>query len=99
MANLGLREVADNVGENVADDGTQEQQNGDDDDGDEHQDQRVLYQTLAFFTWKEQHVFSPLSGHQFGRVCSGFSASVSNHYTRKRQFFQESLCKISVNFW
>ena len=55
----------DNGGEDVADDWAQEQQDCDNDDGDEHQDQRVLYQALTFFTWKEQHVFSPLSRCKF----------------------------------
>jgi hypothetical protein len=75
MNGLGL-DGTDDVGEDVADDGPQEKQDGDNDDGDEHQNQRVLYQALTFFTWKEQHVFSPLSGYKFDQVCSKPSITI-----------------------
>ena len=75
MNGLGLDGTND-VGENVADDGAQQKQDCDNDDGDEHQNQRVLYQTLTFFTWKEQHVFSPPLGYKFDRVCSKLSISI-----------------------
>ena len=40
-----------NGAEDVTDGRTQEGQNRDNDDGDQHQDERVLDQTLTFLTW------------------------------------------------
>ena len=51
----------DDVREDVADDRSQQKQDGDHDDSDQNQDERVLDQALAFFPWKEQHFVSPLS--------------------------------------
>ena len=47
LESIGL-EVFDDVAENIADNGAKEQQDGDDHDGHEYEDQRVLNQTLAF---------------------------------------------------
>ena len=65
--NVGLQVLdgVDDVGEDVADDRTQQEQNSDHDDGDQHQDQRILDQALALFPRKEQHVVSP-------PLCCGF---------------------------
>ena len=88
MNGLGLDGTND-VGENVADDGAQQKQDCDNDDGDEHQNQRVLYQTLALFTWKKQHVFSPPFECKFlTELVYCFRSASSNHYTRKRSIFQ-----------
>ena len=43
------------IAEHVADNRAQEQQDGDDHDGHQHQDQGVLDQALALLTRKEQH--------------------------------------------
>jgi hypothetical protein len=40
----------DDVGENVADDRSKQEQDSDHDDGDQHQDERVLDQALALFS-------------------------------------------------
>ena len=44
------------LAENVADGGSEQCQNGDNHDCDQHQDQRILHQALAFFTRHIQHV-------------------------------------------
>lgn len=46
-------EVANDIAEDVANDRAKQQQNGDNDDSDQNQDQRILYETLTFFTGKE----------------------------------------------
>ena len=43
-------ERVDDVREDVADRGTEQRKDDDDDDGDEDEDERVLDQTLTFFT-------------------------------------------------
>jgi hypothetical protein len=52
LCQLGAQ-AGDNVAEHIADDGPQEQQDSDDHNGHEHEDQRVLNQTLALLTRKE----------------------------------------------
>ena len=46
----GTSDRVDDVGENVADDGSQPEQDSDHDDGDQHQNERVLYEPLSIFT-------------------------------------------------
>ena len=50
--NLRAGKPARDPAENVRNLGTQQSQDGDNDDSHQDQDQRVLYQTLAFFSWQ-----------------------------------------------
>jgi len=52
-------DIADDVAENVSDRGSQEGQDHDHDNGDQHEDESVLYQALALFFRCEQHFRSP----------------------------------------
>jgi hypothetical protein len=46
-------EVADDIAEDVANNRAKQQENSDNYNGYQDQNQRVLYQALTFFTWKE----------------------------------------------
>ena len=52
-----LLDVANDIAENVPDGGAKQGQNHDHDNGDQNEDQSVLYQTLAFLFRCEQHDF------------------------------------------
>jgi hypothetical protein len=46
-------EVANDVAENVANNRAKQQENSDNHNGDQDEDQRILYQTLTFFAWEK----------------------------------------------
>ena len=52
---FSLLEEAEDVGEDVTDGRAEDNQNDDYDDSDEYEDQRVFYETLAFFLRTIQH--------------------------------------------
>ena len=79
----------DDVGKDVADDRTQQEQDGDHDDGNEHQDQRILDQTLAFFAWQKQHLCSLPSRLGFDSVRS---LSASGTMVLQKQLFGKRIC-------
>ena len=45
--------IADDVAEYVTNNRAKQQENSDNDNGDQHQNKRILYQALTFFTWEE----------------------------------------------
>jgi hypothetical protein len=48
--------VAGDIAEYIANNWTQEKQNSNDHNGHQNQDQRILYQPLALFSWQKQHI-------------------------------------------
>jgi hypothetical protein len=58
-------DVANDVAEDVPDGGAKQGQNDDHDNGDQDEDQSVLYQSLAFLFRCEQHGVSPFQKMEY----------------------------------